>query len=154
MKTPDEIKKGLECCENPNGNPTICEECPYKDTKGSCIDRLYMEARKCIRQLEAKDVKQAQRIAELEAELDAVKRERDAAVRDMRKMAMSRFPCDVCSNDRQNDPVCKSHQGDCSVCSVHCPCDGCFDDWEMELTGNNFAWRGVCPENTEVQEDG
>lgn len=80
MKTPEEIRKGLECCENPNGNPTICEECPYKDTKGSCIDRLYIEARKCIRQLEAKDVEQVHRIAELEQELAAVRRERDAAI--------------------------------------------------------------------------
>lgn len=90
---------------------------------------------------------------QLEAELEAVKRERDAAAKDLIKVAKSQIICDVCSNDHRKDPICMSHQGDCSECSLHCPCDGCFDEWELRITGANFAWRGVCPENTEVQDN-
>lgn len=46
MKTPDEIKKGLECCANDN-----CEECPYKDSKCVCFEK---DARAYIQQLESK----------------------------------------------------------------------------------------------------
>lgn len=136
MKWAEKIMMGLECCENPSGIPKPCNECPYRGTVGSCLDRLFQDARKCIQQLEA--------------ELEAVKLERDAAVADIRNMATVQIPCNVCKNDHRSDPVCKSHDGDCSECSLHCPCDGCFDDWEMRLTGCNFTWRGVCPGNTEV----
>lgn len=45
-KTPDEIKKGLECCANDK-----CEECPYDASKCVCFEK---EALEYIQQLEAK----------------------------------------------------------------------------------------------------
>lgn len=130
-RTPDEIKKGLMCCWEDG-----CANCPYDDDcEYSAYVYIARDALSYIRQLEA--------------DLAAAKRERDAALADMRKLATTQIPCDVCSNDHRNDPVCKRHQGDCSECGLHCPCDGCFDDWEMRIMGNNFAWRGGCPENTE-----
>ena len=65
-KTPDEIKKGLECCKD----DTSCGKgtCPYRDSIGSaeCIQYMAGDAFAYITQLE-------QRLARVE-------RERDAAV--------------------------------------------------------------------------
>jgi len=53
MKTPDEIKKGLECCNTYND----CQSCPYDDKVekgwGCCVQRN-ADALAYIRQLEAK----------------------------------------------------------------------------------------------------
>lgn len=46
MKTPDEIKKGLECCTIP-----LCTECPY-DCEASCVVKNE-DALSYIQQLEA-----------------------------------------------------------------------------------------------------
>ena len=46
MKTPDEIKKALECCFN----ASQCGDCPYYPV--SCDRELVMDAREYIRQLE------------------------------------------------------------------------------------------------------
>lgn len=67
--------------------------------------------------------------SQVKADLEAVKRERDAAVRDC-----GRFPCQTCE-ERENRDLCL-------MCAV--------------VNGSRRSlhqWRGVCPENTEVQED-
>ena len=46
MKTPDEIKRGLECCHE-----LACTKCPYWLTKG-CAEVLQEDAKVCIQQLE------------------------------------------------------------------------------------------------------
>lgn len=53
MKTPDAIKKGLECCNTYNG----CQSCPYDDKveKGwSCCVQRNADALAYIQQLEGK----------------------------------------------------------------------------------------------------
>lgn len=164
MKTPDKNKCGLECIR------TNVERVCVKPEKGQCprCEQLVGESLDHIQQLEASysQVSKAlcgkenatldevlQAISQVKAELKAVKQERNALLADLCMLAIKRIPCDMCRNDHRNDPICKSHQGDCSECSLHCPCDGCFDEWEMEFTGANFQWRGICPENTEVQDD-
>lgn len=47
MKSPDEIKKALECCFN----AAQCGDCPYYPT--TCDRELVRDAREYIRQLEA-----------------------------------------------------------------------------------------------------
>ncbi len=49
MKTPDEIKKGLKVC----GYNAPCAECPYKDKKPGCNDKMLLDALAYIQQLEA-----------------------------------------------------------------------------------------------------
>ena len=55
MKTPDEIKKGLECCTAPM---LAHDSCPYKADRNPfeviCKDRVMEDALAYIRQLEAK----------------------------------------------------------------------------------------------------
>lgn len=54
MKTPDEIKKGLECC---NRRTTLvyekCDDCPYHGEE-ECMRKMELDALAYIRQLEAK----------------------------------------------------------------------------------------------------
>ena len=53
MKTPEEIKKGLECCAK--NKPYPCDKCPYERTfeeEWSC--KLHADALAYIQQLEAK----------------------------------------------------------------------------------------------------
>ena len=129
MKTPEEIKKGLWCC--PGQYSGSCGRCPYSNDGGDCGRngvQIMKDALAYIQQLEAKDANQAQRIAELEKELAAVKRERDAAVFALHGN------CDECR--WQDTAKCASCVYGIDAWNTHDDC------WE---------WDGVCPENTEVQ---
>ncbi len=48
MKTPEEIKKGLECC----GADEPCGDCPYNPEVDLCIGMIARDARAYIQQLE------------------------------------------------------------------------------------------------------
>lgn len=127
-KTHEEMACGLECIR------TNVERVCVKPDKGQCprCEQLVGESLECIQQLEAKDAEKAQRIAELEKELAAVKQERDAAVRSL---------------------SCLRHCVDCkhrSISGHKEPCKSCVKDDVTEKP--NWEWRGVCPD-TEVQED-
>ena len=123
MKTPDEIKKGLQHCKG--ANP--CADCTYdRRDFPQCIIRLQSDALSLVQQLEV--------------ELTSVKRERDAAKNDL----YSCQPCFACSHFRHNGGACRG-SNDChekmGECAVEC----------IEYVGISFMWRGVCPENTEEQ---
>ena len=56
MKTPDEIKKGLECCILETDDTSLvdhCRVCPYQPTTGLCLRTLFKDALAYIKQLEA-----------------------------------------------------------------------------------------------------
>lgn len=74
MKTPEEIKKGLEVCATLDGD---CDSCPYDGKQLVCVDMSRKDALAYITQLE-------QRIAQAESE-------RDAAVKDIG------ISCDYCA---------------------------------------------------------
>ena len=40
MKTPDEIKKGLECCDFEHWQGRKCEECPYMNADDEWCDSM------------------------------------------------------------------------------------------------------------------
>lgn len=146
MKTPEEIKKGLECC--PGQYSSIgCGKCPYSIDGRYCGrngDQPMKDALVYIQQLEAScsQVSKAlcgkenatleevlQAVRQVKAELEAVRRERDAARLDMKRS------CNICKH------AAKSFQDE--------PCNVCAIDTRYLL----FEWRGVCPENAEVQDD-
>lgn len=114
MKTPDEIKEVLEhCIETGMG----CHTCNY--------------VVRCLKVVRGKPIMQdaLALIRQLESDLEATKRERDAAVKDISRGSR----CSVCKKFfKNNDDV------GCSG-GVYC----------IPL---NFEWRGVCPD-TEVQDD-
>ena len=83
MKTPDEIKKGLECCSDTDGFDGDCIKCPYKRELW-CGDKTKIDALEYIQQLE---------------------RERDAAVEDLKSaVASTYFDGDYCELCKYNEP--------------------------------------------------
>lgn len=54
MKTPDEIKKGLECCSMYPDRVECMRSCPYESEGLHCIPMLASDALAYIQQLEAK----------------------------------------------------------------------------------------------------
>ena len=83
MKTPEEIKKGLECCKS---NPT-CSICPYYNEDDCQV--MESDALAYIQQLE---------------------RERDAAVKDLEAMGGDRPCCGTCLHENcgTNEEPCSS----------------------------------------------
>ena len=139
MKTPEEIKKGLECAMPRSCNGHECSTCPnatyslHELLKGDLIKDTF----DYIEQLE-------HRLAQVERERDelslknlfletslesvtkeytAVKRERDAAVRDLEELTGR-------------------------VSSFHLDCDYCKDKDKPVCRNCEWKWRGVCGENS------
>lgn len=73
MKSPDEIKKGLECCNQfrSGGHWNICSKCPCDIGKGRCDGTLETDALTYIVQLEADNAQQARCIENLTDKLNA-----------------------------------------------------------------------------------
>ena len=90
-RTPEEIKRGLECC-----NADVCYkvqgECPY-DRISTCVRLMCADTLAFIRQLE---------------------RERDAAVNDLETMGEDRAYCDTClhnNTDHKAEPCSSCMSG-------------------------------------------
>lgn len=69
MKTPDEIKKGLECCILESDDTSLvdhCKVCPYQPT-GLCFRTLLKDVFAYIQQFEQINADFAERTAQLEA---------------------------------------------------------------------------------------
>ena len=116
MKTPDEIKKGLECCKLHFGDMyTDCPHCPYYLTSAQCDLDMHDDALTLIQQLQSENAEKAERIRQLEAE-------RDAAVEDMTKIVQEYGEpyCEYCGADFK--PNCTGR------CWTH---------------NEGFKWRGV-----------
>lgn len=68
MKTPDEIKNGLECCTYVNAH---CESCPFRTgTSAKCIRDMSACAIAYIQQLEHYIGELTEKVAQLEEECD------------------------------------------------------------------------------------
>lgn len=121
-KTPEEIKKGLECCMDYQSCTEYGEpKCPYNDVT-KCMEALLSDALAYIQHLES-------RLAQAE-------RERDAAVLDVE--GADDGLCGHCKN--MNLAAQCDYSGECYLCdNVNCPCHPENCRWE---------WRGVCAENS------
>lgn len=109
MKTPDEIKKGLECC---HVGDCECDECTYQ-RNNSCMHWLKQDALVYIQQLE---------------------RERDALI----LYAKDDGRCGSCKHignsvAAENALQCPNN-GRCDTCEAECVCAGCdyFSKWEFD----------------------
>lgn len=127
MKKPDEIMKGLECCSDANN---VCTDygCAYENgfRYPKCREKLMGDAFAYIQQLEQ--------------DLAAVKRERDALSKDLKAACKllwsddSMHCCKFC--EHENEPKDTGY------------CDKCAN-------GNRFKFKpaALCPDNMEVQDD-
>lgn len=134
-RTPDEIKKGLECCKLSFSFHECGSRCPYSRER-SCGVKLFSDALALIQQLEAEleDMTDRYKIADdcakkkgemnekLYAEIAAVKAERDAAVEDLADHCGSKTLC-----KKYDDGTCP-HEFDCTLYLSTC---------------QDFEWRGV-----------
>lgn len=133
MKTPEEIKKGL--AEAPH---IQYRTSPWNDSDGHstryAVAIGYGFRDEIVGWLQ-----------QLESELEAVKRERDAALYDMHQLqgAICAYCKNLCRPDGADHTECREF-GDLSKFVYG------YDG--SPLLCGKFAWRGVCPENTEVQD--
>ena len=120
MKSPDDIKKGLEKeipvhYHLPNPEPRL------HPTELIELESLHASALAYINKLE-------QRLAQLE-------RERDAAVEDLREADM--VDCCHCKHYKvYGANECDAEDCTCDDCKRDCPCKNC-------KTNSNWEWRGV-----------
>ena len=116
MKTPDEIKKDIiDCMEEAIEIGKTCDAQDLLDFS----DKAYV----CMATTRAY-------IQQLESELAAVKRERDALLEYLTNSVS--LHCDICKYGSDDGAICCQRLRD--------------------LKEKCFEWRGVCPENTEVQD--
>ena len=102
-KTPDEIKKGLECCTSRDCGGS---KCPYFNAK-PCNAANSADALALIQQLQDENAEKDQRIQQLEAE-------RDAAVHDLK----CNWKCASCKSFTK--PVTKCpHFHECGLAYIH-----------------------------------
>ena len=67
MKTPEDIKKALECCSDADGFDGDCIKCPYKGEQW-CGDKSKIDALAYIQQLENQIGELTEKVEQLEAE--------------------------------------------------------------------------------------
>ena len=127
MKTPDEIKKGLECCQHdPYSGLCHCEKgCPYWPTD-KC-DHLRRDALALIQRLEEKYERAMENAKILSDAVTKLERERDAAVKDVKSLcATTHFYDDYCEYCKY-----KEEDGQCNH-----ECVPYSNKW-------GFEWRGL-----------
>lgn len=121
-RTPDEIKKGLECCVDVN---IVCAgNCVFDDDVKlgypDCVKLLMTNALTLIQQLQAENAQQARCIENMTDKLNAMndevaklQAERDAAVRDMTEIVQNLGDsyCEYCKNWKPGTcpPYCRTH---------------------------------------------
>ena len=106
MKTPEEIKKGIKCCNTTNS----CNVCPYYG-EDECLCNKNDDAFSLIQQLE---------------------QERDALIAALKKTDVD---CEYCKHVMQNSPHCDAADCNCERCpeKENCKCCTCSrlnNNWE------------------------
>ena len=119
MKTPDEIKKWLECCTH-----VTCNGCPY-DEDGCATSQQIIDALEYIQQLE----NHIGELTEKVAQLDQVTRERDALLEIVKELG----ECNYC----KHNSYCPHTIPDCMNCKDgNCQCYSCGHQ-------SKWQWSGV-----------
>ena len=129
-RTPDEIKLGLECCKPKweSGRWVTCrDECPFRNEHAFCKNvlmacTLALLCRFEFERDEARNDLDTINYAntELYSAYDSMKRERDAAVKDIGRCCAT----------------CKYYNSKCGECTTN----GCF---QISGVNSKWQWRGV-----------
>jgi hypothetical protein len=126
-RTPDEIKKGLECCIG-DDEDVCCDECAYCD-EINCVRKLTDDTLTLVQRLEERNTwhegneKYLQSFMnDMSRQIEQLQAERDAAVADLADHCGSKTLC-----KKYDDGTCP-HEFDCTLYLSTCP---------------DFEWRGV-----------
>ena len=144
-KTPDEIKKGLECCQEDE-----CfgerENCPYTADPNLCVGVMCGDALALIQQLQAENAEQAERIQQLEAELSDAKNNHQHTIdiAERQKDQIDKLKKVIVRLNAERDAAVAGLKSNC-VCpeckyfsdDIQEPCRGC------KPNDSKFEWRGV-----------
>lgn len=126
-KTPDEIKKGMECCKPiwKGDHWKNCDiQCPYSAEACFCKTMLNQDTLALIQQLEATVSEKEKVISELSGKVGQLEAERDAAVDDLHYLV--------------NHP---HSAGSCYACAHT---DDCYSGGDCDpIENDRWEWRGV-----------
>ena len=167
-RTPDEIKKGLECCYSPVETIMRCEQCPYY---GSivCKMRLHTDSLALIQQLQAENAEKDKSMQQLERSLSfardladglkaaTVKQEQELYVSEERNRQLETQNAELSGKIGQLEA-----ERDAAVNDLHYlvnhplsagPCYACLhskDCWRGgdcdPVNDDRWQWRGICKE--------
>ena len=158
MKTPEEIKKGLECCGTTiaEGRRTTCNaQCPYINEGIFCRNVLHGDTESYIVQLElyfsqisralcgkesATICEALDAVSQLKSRLAQVERERDAAVNDLESVDEKYETLKSMIDD-----VTFNHEPYSLYLDFRSAADAIVEHEHADV------WRGVCPENTKEE---
>ena len=142
-KTPDDIKKGLECCMDHDGT---CEDCPYVDGECRAFEQLAADALALIQQLQAENADQAVRIQQLEKRvihLEALNQS-NLSVITMQERTRDKLQEQISQLEAERDAAVDGLKSNCTCpeCKyfsddIQEPCRGC------KPNDSKFEWRGV-----------
>lgn len=133
MKTPEEIKKGLECCYSPVDPMLRCEACPYY---GSIVCKmcLHTDALALIQRLEADNAKKDENIQMLQDGNASLMKTIDEACEKTVRL------------ERERDAAVNGLVGTCQVCLWEgtAKCATChFNAEAWNVHESNWEWRGA-----------
>lgn len=119
MKTPDKIKKGLECCNGKWVGTHFrgCDsECPYYSEQPFCKNVRNHDTLAYIQQLE---------------------RERDAL---LKALKCTDIDCGHCKHCNTMEDVCQCDCSDCELDADKCTCNKCRNN-------SHWEWAGIKEDN-------
>lgn len=152
-KTPEEIKKGLECCYSPVEPMLRCEACPYN---GSivCKMRLDTDALTYIQRLEAQNAELVRKTDKLQSSMGQVQK----ALQDNGFQTLEKLLQAYSQVKRERDAAVACIPRSCGFCKWHelsfnglTPDHDCKNPEKcLNISGINtgWEWRGV-PEKEE-----
>ena len=172
MKTPEEIKKGLEVCTAQED----CVGCPYTDGDAFFCDRLRKDAFAYIQQLEDAIDKTTQLMQSATEVIKKNQEQLESTYSQVKKAlcgkenvswvevleAADQLKSRLAQAERERDAAVADLSDRCLYCKNAArkleepPCADCMQPKNGILFAprvrTHFEWRGVCPENT--KEDG
>ena len=132
MKTPDEIKRGLECC-----HITECGNCPYMTENIECRE-IFSDALAYIRQLEAENTRRHEKIIELYNTIESLHGCIQTIVENSKKTFRQL--------EAERDAVISELIGTCQVCRWEETekCASChFNTYAWNVHESKWEWRGL-----------
>lgn len=166
MKTPDEIKKGLEICLAFPTPKDSCNRCPYiseRSPTGICRTSLKNDAIALVQQIEAEKGKPGNKLICKIAVCgeDILRKALDKTEVDGKTLAewielargYEQLEQDLATAKQELDAAVSALHGDCGICAFQqtVKCDSCRYGVNPFYGHDCWEWEGISPD-TEVQD--
>jgi hypothetical protein len=158
MKTPEEIKKGLECCVAKPKGLTVkdCDiECPYFHEGVFCKNALHGDTKQIIQQLEYEKLGNLRSIEKMAKYIKELEITNDVAHTLVCEGVIERneLKARLAQVELERDAAVDALYGECEMCfwddNLSDKCLDCIHNENVWMPNSNYwQWRGVCEENT------